>query len=223
MTWGRTGSIPACAGEPRSFLWARPRSRVYPRVCGGTGMLALATRTGDGLSPRVRGNRHRSRHGRQAPRSIPACAGEPSALTPCPRCGRVYPRVCGGTVVAHREVGAVVGLSPRVRGNLPAGLRGAVPPRSIPACAGEPSGLSCAVSGAKVYPRVCGGTRPDLRVGAAQQGLSPRVRGNPTATLTARQWTRSIPACAGEPRGAHFRERLRPVYPRVCGGTRHRH
>ena len=31
-----TGSIPACAGEPISTGSAVGRSRVYPRVCGGT-------------------------------------------------------------------------------------------------------------------------------------------------------------------------------------------
>ena len=30
----------------------------------------------------------------------------------------------------------------------------------------------------------------------------------------------SIPACAGEPRLPAGRRRYRPVYPRVCGGTR---
>ena len=32
----RTGSIPACAGEPKCFSGERGLSRVYPRVCGGT-------------------------------------------------------------------------------------------------------------------------------------------------------------------------------------------
>ena len=50
-------------------------------------------------------------------------------------------------------------------------------------------------------------------------GLSPRVRGNPTAYLPSRNDLGSIPARAGEPYS--FREwRCSPrVYPRACGGT----
>ena len=38
-------------------------------------------------------------------------------------------------------------------------------------------------------------------------------------TLPSLVWRRSIPACAGEPRGCERRRRGRGVYPRVCGGT----
>ena len=70
------GSIPACAGEPRTaetHAAARkvyPRVRggtagthrgydrapVYPRVRGGTAQVAAAPGAGEGLSPRARGN-----------------------------------------------------------------------------------------------------------------------------------------------------------------------
>ena len=92
-----------------------------------------------GLSPRVRGNhdaQHQSVHGS---RSIPACAGEPGGMMQIRRPGRVYPRVCGGTILLAGVAANTSGLSPRVRGNhFPAGAvpRGA---GSIPACAGEPS------------------------------------------------------------------------------------
>ena len=51
------GSIPACAGEPEGACRNGPHPRVYPRVCGGTEPLTEPTRNGEGLSPRVRGNR----------------------------------------------------------------------------------------------------------------------------------------------------------------------
>ena len=75
--WLRTGSIPACAGEPRSMSRIAPVTRVYPRVCGGTlgkipravfkigvyprvcgGTWKLRRKAQRlwGLSPRVRGN-----------------------------------------------------------------------------------------------------------------------------------------------------------------------
>ena len=51
--------------------------KVYPRVCGGTRMLAVCIARPEGLSPRVRGNPAERRHQRAVSRSIPACAGEP--------------------------------------------------------------------------------------------------------------------------------------------------
>ena len=60
VVWGascRTGSIPACAGEPTVNPWPRPIRRVYPRVCGGAAILDKITRSNKGLSPRVRGSR----------------------------------------------------------------------------------------------------------------------------------------------------------------------
>ena len=53
----------------------------------------------------------------------------------------------------------------------------------------------------------------------ADKGLSPRVRGNRSASSNPTSGARSIPACAGEPplnaeATADFK-----VYPRVCGGT----
>ena len=53
-----------------------------------------------------------------------------------------------------------------------------IPPRSIPACAGEPHGAGTGQSYGWVYPRVCGGTPGPLYYLTVGQGLSPRVRGN---------------------------------------------
>ena len=131
-------SIPACAGEPRPVDWPRPYSWVYPRVCGGTTTDRLDALILAGLSPRVRGNQEQ-RGGRGAGRgSIPACAGEPSATRRGRHDKAVYPRVCGGTGASVAIQQSIVGLSPRVRGNLSPGLCGPRGARSIPACAGEP-------------------------------------------------------------------------------------
>ena len=91
------GSIPACAGEPPCASPSRIVRGVYPRVCGGTGTLMGNAYLGEGLSPRVRGNRL-SRKPRLLQRgSIPACAGEPDVSSKSPEILWVYPRVCGGT------------------------------------------------------------------------------------------------------------------------------
>ena len=70
--------------------------------------------------------------------SIPACAGEPPSSGARPIQARVYPRVCGGTMIRAPRTAATMGLSPRVRGNLRLVEQQVGPVGSIPACAGEP-------------------------------------------------------------------------------------
>ena len=60
-------------------------------------------------------------------------------------------------------------------------------------------------------------TRNEVR--ALEEGLSPRVRGNPLDALSARSRCGTIPACAGEPQLGGLRRARRRDYPRVCGGT----
>ena len=113
----KRGSIPACAGEPGAPL-RRPRTReVYPRVCGGTRKHRQLREAGQGLSPRVRGNRDQFSKREWDRRSIPACAGEPRSAQPNILCVWVYPRVCGGTKGTVESDEVRYGLSPRVRGN----------------------------------------------------------------------------------------------------------
>ena len=92
-----------------------------------------------------------------------------------------------------------------------------------------------------VYPRACGGTMYSRITSSVSVGLSPRLRGEPTAwpptnrrswvypracggTLPPKVWTRRStglsPRLRGN-RGLHLpQDGLRPVYPRACGGTR---
>ena len=137
----RRGSIPACAGEPSGRDHRVVLGEVYPRVCGGTAPCEPSVGVGKGLSPRVRGNRHRVYHQVTVQGSIPACAGGTSAPSAKKDGGRglsprvrgnphgswwatilrsVYPRVCGGTrtgAVGHRRRGRSI---PRVCGGTPA-------------------------------------------------------------------------------------------------------
>ncbi len=174
---------------------------------------------GSGLSPRVRGNLSIRYVCIRPSRSIPACAGEPPTWD-CSRPSKwVYPRVCGGTSVCHRQDQPDLGLSPRVRGNRVPGLREVQGTGSIPACAGEPWNGTITPPPVRVYPRVCGGTAEQAGTALRGIGLSPRVRGNRTALSGIFIRLRSIPACAGEPRCSFVRPATTPVYPRVCGGT----
>ena len=215
----RAGSIPACAGEPCWGHAGGVRSKVYPRVCGGTQNSSRPSVVAAGLSPRVRGNRARLRAAGRAVGSIPACAGEPGPVLLLQSGGEVYPRVCGGTTSRFISSAIGRGLSPRVRGNLITATSGPALRRSIPACAGEPTPSRSPAVSRKVYPRVCGGTGSDESMRSSLNGLSPRVRGNPAVLMSTTTAIRSIPACAGEPRTAAKRRWPSGVYPRVCGGT----
>ena len=218
----RLGSIPACAGEPRPPPSPPPSPppprRVYPRVCGGTSGKTRVHRASSGLSPRVRGNPEGPACLRSSRRSIPACAGEPGEVNADGEPHGVYPRVCGGTRVRATNAAGGGGLSPRVRGNRRPALTPAKGRRSIPACAGEPPWQKGCPSPRKVYPRVCGGTAPELRGPRRDPGLSPRVRGNPRSLRLAPYRRGSIPACAGEPPAPPGWPGSYRVYPRVCGG-----
>ena len=131
---------------------------VYPRACGGTVMTGDSVITGDGLSPRLRGNPFFPVFPPAPLGSIPAPAGEPCA----PRIGtgsvRVYPRACGGTRRPLAGGGMAIGLSPRLRGNPHRIWWCPGPARSIPAPAGEPLRDRYEADVVKVYPRACGGT-----------------------------------------------------------------
>ena len=113
-----SGSIPACAGEPRTPFSMISSMRVYPRVCGGTPCAFRDDVSGSGLSPRVRGNLYHDHATLWKLRSIPACAGEPFMSRRSVAISGVYPRVCGGTATPPSTAASSSGLSPRVRGNL---------------------------------------------------------------------------------------------------------
>ena len=151
--------------------------------------------------------------------SIPARAGEPRTAPSPALASRVYPRACGGTGFKRLAESSDWGLSPRVRGNRQRRAPGDVRQGSIPARAGEPWATTPQKSGSRVYPRACGGTAGNGWERYCEEGLSPRVRGNPTRSSAMATSTGSIPARAGEP-GLELRCGAGSgVYPRACGGT----
>ena len=216
---GCHGSIPACAGEPLWTFRISSSPSVYPRVCGGTSRRCSRRLALRGLSPRVRGNRHSRIECMSSVGSIPACAGEPLKVWEGSFTLTVYPRVCGGTEAGRHESPGRPGLSPRVRGNRWHCHSCQLERGSIPACAGEPMDGSAFIVGRTVYPRVCGGTGDVPFLELCREGLSPRVRGNPSGPGLRPGSAGSIPACAGEPVNCKLGVRVLTVYPRVCGGT----
>ena len=215
----RWRSIPACAGKPPVSGGGASALAVYPRVCGETVESRHSVSPLSGLSPRVRGNHRTSRRSVPEGRSIPACAGKPSACAAKRVVGKVYPRVCGETGEPMLSAGTTKGLSPRVRGNPRTGRRRRRAAGSIPACAGKPSATRRWRCGCRVYPRVCGETEREPCLTMIGRGLSPRVRGNLLTDGDRLRIEGSIPACAGKPTAVMCLMASSGVYPRVCGET----
>ena len=214
-----SGSIPACAGEPLTPQHSTVHAEVYPRVCGGTRGKPLSSAKPHGLSPRVRGNLPFKVSPVVVQGSIPACAGEPSLTSSASSSATVYPRVCGGTDHDVADIFLQVGLSPRVRGNQFVGLAAGPLTGSIPACAGEPMFVALCCDDEEVYPRVCGGTGPGLGSGA-RLAVYPRVCGGTrTKDRPPRHADGLSPRVRGNPSLASISPSASTVYPRVCGGT----
>ena len=212
-------SIPAWAGQPRTASVWTPSGPVYPRVGGATPLFGRRRLTEKGLSPRGRGNRSVGREPQLLSRSIPAWAGQPGSFRPTPYRARVYPRVGGATGQQVRLVVQEQGLSPRGRGNRPAGPLGSPRAGSIPAWAGQPYRFKAVRRSIRVYPRVGGATIATLRLSSQACGLSPRGRGNLRYCAEEVAQIRSIPAWAGQPRLCRRPAALVSVYPRVGGAT----
>ena len=156
---------------------SQTRGGLSPRVRGNPAF-GNATTEMFGSIPACAGEPDRPTADPSPPGSIPACAGEPSKAVPELAHVGVYPRVCGGTVLDFLIAYVDSGLSPRVRGNLCWASYEVGKPGSIPACAGEPRGLTPPYTWNRVYPRVCGGTDFMSFHPGLPPGLSPRVRGN---------------------------------------------
>ena len=213
------GSIPACTGQPFiSFLLA-PVGAVYPRVYGATRLAPSRLAPFMGLSPRVRGNQVVLLISPRRERSIPACTGQPRSSAPDDSPTSVYPRVYGATRCESCGAKMQAGLSPRVRGNLSEIDAVAQQVGSIPACTGQPGLPEDVQRGFGVYPRVYGATQTRPVDPLEKEGLSPRVRGNPTNWTEGLLGERSIPACTGQPRPRTSASLRRRVYPRVYGAT----
>ncbi len=175
----RQGPIPAHAGQPSAAARTTAVAWAYPRACGATWRWAMLGFGSSGLSPRMRGNRHDRGPARRSRGPIPAHAGQPAAKSRVSWHLRAYPRACGATQIRPVAPSNCPGLSPRMRGNRfplddPELLWG-----PIPAHAGQPWSRPLSHRAHRAYPRACGATYAPAVQGLANQGLSPRMRGNP--------------------------------------------
>ena len=200
----RRGSIPARAGEPVHHLRRSSGPTVYPRACGGTTTTADMNKMGQGLSPRVRGNLTRLFHYKHKAQGLsPRVRGNlfndflrHAGCRSIPeRAGNRFPFFIGlvgersiparaGTAPLFGTASLQYGLSPRVRGNLVDQPQYPESKRSIPARAGESESHGLCSVVYWVYPRACGGTIPLMCCVLIFTGLSSRVRGNRSSSIS---------------------------------------
>ncbi len=172
-----------------------------------------------GRSPRARGSRNSPRPAPAYRGSIPACAGQPAVLSFSDDAKGVDPRVRGAALFIWGICCRRYGRSPRARGSLPERLKIAMLRRSIPACAGQPQAAGCPLYKNRVDPRVRGAAKKRSRGKVIIQGRSPRARGSRNAGFGILPKSRSIPACAGQPRTAAHPGQAGAVDPRVRGAA----
>ena len=169
--------IPACAGNIFPCRRDRRDNTVHPRVCGEHSLAMLARRALIGSSPRVRGTFCCPSLRPLSQRFIPACAGNMDRTKRRCEYRPVHPRVCGEHMLLGLPIANTGGSSPRVRGTLSSRFIIPLPPRFIPACAGNIPGTGYAASPTAVHPRVCGEHENRPPILGKRSGSSPRVRG----------------------------------------------
>ena len=175
---GRSGPIPARAGQPRYWRPFSRSARAHPRSRGATSTGRGAPVIRWGPSPLARGNHQPHHHPGLYRGPIPARAGQPFWSPPCNAASRAHPRSRGATGKWGNIVGNVAGPSPLARGN-PSPARWACwLGGPIPARAGQPL-LRPGVPGAtRAHPRSRGATSRSDASKSATVGPSPLARGN---------------------------------------------
>ena len=118
-----------------------------------------------------------------------------------------------------RDALAVLGLSPRLRGNPRQRRRPSRPRGTIPAPAGKPSYRRTTATRTRDYPRACGETAIVPTNENTPTGLSPRLRGNRHVLVVGNIVDGTIPAPAGKPACPGTTARRPRDYPRACGET----
>ena len=195
----RMGSIPAHAGQPESGESDSSDKTVHPRSRGAAAASAAPSICVMGPSPLTRGSRRRVAVTKQPTRSIPAHAGQPRASGSASTPPRVHPRSRG----AAREEPTIrlrpKGPSPLTRGSLRGEPKAPSRGRSIPAHAGQPRTLRCALWPPGVHPRSRGAAGEALMSFAAATGPSPLTRGSHARARRHPHQPGSIPAHAGQP------------------------
>ena len=195
------------------------RSRVHPRMRGGSGSQTTSPCRAKGPSPHARGKRVEIPPATFRGRSIPACAGEAADPSNVGATSGVHPRMRGGSAAIARPARALSGPSPHARGKPRSPSSTPAAAGSIPACAGEASSSGRCCVQASVHPRMRGGSAMMRGSCCWSRGPSPHARGKRRRgeAFVPSSW--SIPACAGEAVARARQGQAGQVHPRMRGGS----
>ena len=170
-----------------------------------------------GLSPLARGTPLPAPPCCCRSRFIPAGAGNSKIQSIADAAGTVYPRWRGELRQLSDRSATNFGLSPLARGTPDAIAGSCIPPRFIPAGAGNSARLKGKNFWGSVYPRWRGELSSSARIMPAAGGLSPLARGTQSPAAALYRGDRFIPAGAGNsPESPVLRYAL-TVYPRWRG------
>ncbi len=215
----KTGSIPALAGQPQASARATAVHWVHPRSRGAAICHQLAQRPPLGPSPLSRGSHSPVGRRRGSRGSIPALAGQPTVKNAAITTAMVHPRSRGAATKPGVRTWSNWGPSPLSRGSrLPHGL-GQAAGGSIPALAGQPVPPPWSAHLERVHPRSRGAARYVSLLADKLSGPSPLSRGSRRPHLRGVHLAGSIPALAGQPRGAIIRRQFSRVHPRSRGAA----
>ena len=170
---------------------------VYPRWRGELTNAAHQGVSSSGLSPLARGTRHMPDHMCSNGRFIPAGAGNFATGFMQAAQKSVYPRWRGELISLLEYMSCAHGLSPLARGTPRHAGRAAIPPRFIPAGAGNSFSSSSIAVVLTVYPRWRGELFFQLQHCCCIDGLSPLARGTLNQVVVLSAAGRFIPAGAG--------------------------
>ena len=198
---GRSGIIPAYAGNTPRLADPGCRGRDHPRVCGEHWLPSCSRLSNWGSSPRMRGT--------------------PKRTPPPPRPPRIIPAYAGNTSHILRWRGAIMGSSPRMRGTRLKGSYHMPTFGIIPAYAGNTCPKLAASMLHRDHPRVCGEHTASTQVLRRSLGSSPRMRGTLLRVRAERQSTGIIPAYAGNTNWMRSLAEYERDHPRVCGEHSH--
>ncbi len=209
--------IPAGAGNSNSYTDKSSKQTVYPRWRGKLPLRLMNDNKNGGLSPLARGTRSTITSKSAESRFIPAGAGNSVLSLPYIARISVYPRWRGELISLLEYMSCAHGLSPLARGTPRHAGRAAIPPRFIPAGAGNSFSSSSIAVVLTVYPRWRGELLIRSSYSAPLAGLSPLARGTQHGRPYEIPVARFIPAGAGNSHPSRNNAFIFPVYPRWRG------
>ena len=189
--------IPAWAGNTPAQGSGSPRVAAHPRVGGEHRRGAHVFHPGAGSSPRGRGTPNRRYYAADAPRLIPAWAGNTSATWWRTTSKPAHPRVGGEHKSSVTGSSRASGSSPRGRGTQLGSAAKQGTHRLIPAWAGNTRVCGRSPRQSLAHPRVGGEHVTPQFLQALNGGSSPRGRGTLDRCVGNVGNRRLIPAWAG--------------------------